>query len=234
MTAVVLPRTILPRTRVHLSNGGRTMKATSLLGIPLIVLPSLFGLAACGGGSTRRPRHRSRCCRTTTATTNTTATASGVATRAAFGIAISTSASPYYLATAAGMWGDGSTSLAGGASRFSSEHLVVVDPASPATPVAAEAAGWWQRVAQIEEGVIDSASGTVDGLGGAFPSPEGRSCSPARPAPWKLAASVDRDFVTDDDADVQRLSKYDPGPSISAAVSAVIHDRGPGPCLQHR
>ena len=66
------------------------------------------------------------------------------------------------------MWRDGSTSLAGSASRFSSEHLVVVDPASPTTPVAVEAAGWWQRVAQIEEGVIDSASGTVDGLGVRF------------------------------------------------------------------
>ena len=66
------------------------------------------------------------------------------------------------------MWRNGSTSLAGSASQFSSGHLVVVDPATPTTPVAVEAAGWWQRVAQIEEGVIDSASGTVDGLGVRF------------------------------------------------------------------
>jgi hypothetical protein len=79
-----------------------------------------------------------------------------------------TSVSPYYLAAGAGVWRDGSTSLAAGASQFSSGHLVVVDPASPTTPVAVEAAGWWQLVARFEEGVIDSTAGTVGNLGARF------------------------------------------------------------------
>lgn len=80
-----------------------------------------------------------------------------------------TSVSPYYLATGtAGVLRDGSIALATGASQFSSGHLVVVDPASPTTPVALEAAGWWAFLARFEEGVIDSSAGSVSKLGPRF------------------------------------------------------------------
>jgi hypothetical protein len=53
---------------------------------------------------------------------------------------------------------------AGGEGTFWSGHLVVVDPTSPATPVAIEAAGHWQLLTEIREGTLDAAAGSVRDL----------------------------------------------------------------------
>ena len=64
------------------------MKATSYLGIPLIVLPSLFGLAACGGGSDAGPAPSVAAAPAPPPPPQTPPRgASGVATGHAFGIA---------------------------------------------------------------------------------------------------------------------------------------------------
>ena len=51
-----------------------------------------------------------------------------------------------------------------GTSFTDSQHLVIVDSASPTTPILLEVAGQWQPVAQIDEGVTDLAAGSIRNL----------------------------------------------------------------------
>ena len=72
-----------------------------------------------------------------------------------------TSTSPYYLASGGGPLVRHNLALANSAAIFETRHLVVVDPASPTTPHAIEHAGRWLPIAQIDEGVLDSAAVSV-------------------------------------------------------------------------
>jgi hypothetical protein len=72
-----------------------------------------------------------------------------------------TSTTPYYLATQGGI--DYPAAIG-----TSSRHLIVVDPASPTTPFAVEAAGRWVPLAQFDEGQIDSGAGTIADRGVRF------------------------------------------------------------------
>jgi hypothetical protein len=79
-----------------------------------------------------------------------------------------TSVAPYYLASEAGPSFSGWMNTNLGVSRIESQHLVIVDSASPTTPLALEAAGQWWPVAQIDEGVTDVAMGSISNLGVRF------------------------------------------------------------------
>lgn len=142
------------------------MKAAPNFGILLLALFSVIGLTACGGGSDSAPQ--STLVNSPPSPTPPPRDPPVLPPAPSSPSPAPTSASPYYLATGAGVLRDGSTSLAERASHFSSGHLVVVDPASPTTPVAVEPAGWWQSIAQFDEGEIDSAVGTVGNIGVRF------------------------------------------------------------------
>lgn len=81
-----------------------------------------------------------------------------------------TSAAAYYLASEAGPSFSGTMNAAMGMSSFNSQHLVIVDSASPTTPILSEAAGQWQPVAQIDEGVTDLLTGSISNPGLRFVS----------------------------------------------------------------
>ena len=130
------------------------------------------------------------------------------------------------------MWRDGSTSACGGS-----------HPSSPANTswwstrrcrrrrLQWKPPGWWQRVAQIEEGVIDSASGTVGNLGVRFLIylKDGRVHRlDLRRGNWPPVSVETSSLPTTQMC--HDYAKYDPGPSISGrTVTAAVHDRGHGP-----
>ena len=72
-----------------------------------------------------------------------------------------TSASPYYLAAAAGGPVGGTVIGVHGGPPIRLGHLVVLDPASPTTPVALEASRTWQALAEVMEGAIDMGANSV-------------------------------------------------------------------------
>jgi hypothetical protein len=72
-----------------------------------------------------------------------------------------TSPSPYYLAAVGGGPVGGQVISLYGGPPIRVGHLVVVDPASPTTPVALEAATHWHALAEFKEGVIDTSANSV-------------------------------------------------------------------------
>ena len=129
------------------------MKTYSCL-VRLVMLLIVIGLAACGGGGDGTAASPQ-------AIPSLPPAPPAVPPAPPSPFPAPTSASPYYLAAAAGGPVGGTVIGVHGGPPIRLGHLVVLDPASPTTPVALEASRTWQALAEFKEGAIDMGANSV-------------------------------------------------------------------------